>query len=152
MLSGWYGEPIMQFIGNGAPTTATDAEFGAAHTTVGPTPIATPAVQPVLQRSRRNLPKRFGGESERMRTFIAESSAAQWAFLIIETNDSVMNDFMVNFRSHLRNAIGEVTVPYEIHQLKQGNRKIRLYKAKFKLITADIGQNEADLIAHTDKD
>lgn len=62
----------MQFIGNGAPTAATDAEFGAAHTTVGPTPTATPAVQPVLQRSHRSLPKRFGGESERMRTFIAQ--------------------------------------------------------------------------------
>lgn len=117
--------------------------------------------------------KRFGGESERMRTFIVQwefmgtwtaefpihqshicfvlhlltASAAQWALLIIETNDSIMNNFMVNFRSHFRDPIREVIVTYQIHQLKQGNRKIRLYITKSKLITADIGRNEAALIA-----
>lgn len=44
MLSGWYGEPIMQFVSNGAPTSATDIGFDAAHTTVAPTPAAAPEV------------------------------------------------------------------------------------------------------------
>lgn len=114
---------------------------------IAPAPTLAPAVLPILQRTLSSLPERFGGESEKMRTFIAQYellmgtraaefptdwfrvsfiqsllivSAPQRALSIIKCNDPIIDNYqncMENFRGHFRNLIRETTATYQIHEL-----------------------------------
>lgn len=146
---------------------------GVQNIKLTPTP-ATPVVQLLLHTSHVSLPERFGGKSEKMRTFIVQcelfmriqpaafptdrskvsfvlsllkASAARWARPIIEHNDPIMDNyqnFMDNFRDHFRDPVPAI---YRITKLKQGNQGIRLYIDKFKLLAAEVDWSEACLIS-----
>ncbi|KAG8131265.1 hypothetical protein E2320_017872 [Naja naja] len=145
---------------------------GVQNINLTPAP-ATPVAQPILYTSRVGLPEKFGGNSKKMRTFIAQcelymriqpvafrtdrskvsfilsllkASAAQWARPIMEHNDPIMDNyqnFMDNFRDHFRDPVWAF---YQIQKLHQGNKGIRRYIDKFKLLTAETDWSEAFLI------
>ncbi|KAG8140109.1 hypothetical protein E2320_002859 [Naja naja] len=130
--------------------------------------------QPVSSHSC--LPEKFGGEADKMKNFIGQcelfmgiraaefptdhakvsfilsllkESAAKWAQPIIEDNDAIMNNyqnFMERFRAYFGNLIETVTASQKIQLLKQGNRRVQMYIADFKLLAAEANWNESALI------
>uniref|UniRef100_A0A8C6XI56 DUF4939 domain-containing protein n=1 Tax=Naja naja TaxID=35670 RepID=A0A8C6XI56_NAJNA len=127
--------------------------------------------QPVSSHSC--LPEKFGGEADKMKNFIGQcelfmgiraaefptdhakvsfilsllkESAAKWAQPIIEDNDAIMNNyqnFMERFRAYFGNLIETVTASQKIQLLKQGNRRVQMYIADFKLLAAEANWNES---------
>lgn len=59
---------------------------------------------------------------------------------------------MANFREHFGDPIQEITVTRQIKELLQGNRRVRQYIEKLKLITTGLDGNEIALMAQFWKD
>lgn len=146
---------------------------GVQNINLTPAPV-TPVAQPISHPSPVSLPERFGGKAKKMRTFFAQcelfmriqpaafptdrskvsfilsllkKSAARWACPIVDRNDPIMDNyqnFMDNFRDHFRNPVPAF---HRITKLNQGNKGIRLYIDKFKLLAAELDWSEACLIS-----
>ncbi|KAG8147204.1 hypothetical protein E2320_022751 [Naja naja] len=105
-----------------------------------PSPALAPpsAAGALLPRTPGCLPQRFAGDSEKMRTFLAQyelfigtrsvnllkASAIRWALPMIECNDPIKDNyqnFLAHFRQHFGDAIQEDTAMCTIQELQQGN-------------------------------